>query len=114
MPWIFSRIESKIGLDSAKGVVCENGLTSSKLRARPTTAKSITLPMGDLGHVIESGIGARPEEMRKLDALGGLAGWKEAVTKISEAHAVAFKQTPFIFTAAKSIGGQNGWAPQFA
>ena len=70
--------------------------------------------MGDLGHVIESGIGARPEEMRKLDALGGLAGWKEAVTKISEAHAVAFKQTPFIFTAAKSIGGQNGWAPQFA
>ncbi len=59
------------------------------------------IAMGGLGRVIESGIGATPEDMNKLDALGGLAGWEEAVTKITEAHAAAFKQTPFIFTASK-------------
>src|SRR5207253_8987780 len=42
-----------------------------------------------------------PSDMNALDALGGLAGWETAVKTITEAHAAAFQQTPFIFTAAK-------------
>lgn len=59
------------------------------------------IAMGGLGRMIESGIGGTPDDMQKLDALGGLAGWEQAVTKITEVHAAAFKQTPFIFTASK-------------
>jgi hypothetical protein len=37
------------------------------------------IAMGGLGRVIESGIGARPDDIKALDALGGLAGWETAV-----------------------------------
>ena len=40
--------------------------------------------MGGLGRVIESGIGARPNDMKALDALGGLAGWRAAVKAIRD------------------------------
>ena len=59
------------------------------------------IAMGGLGRVIESGIGATPDDIRALDALGGLAGWEAAVKAITDAHAAAFLQTPFIFTASK-------------
>jgi hypothetical protein len=59
------------------------------------------IAMGGLGRVIESGIGATPSDMSALDAFGGLAGWEAAVKAITDAHAAAFLQTPFIFTAAK-------------
>ena len=68
------------------------------------------IAMGGLGRVIESGIAAKPNDMKALDALGGLAGWETAVKAITEAHAAAFQQTPFIFTAAKpyrSAGGRD-------
>ena len=59
------------------------------------------IAMGGLGRVIESGIGRRPSDMKALDALGGLSGWESAAKAITAAHAGAFRQTPFIFTAAK-------------
>ena len=59
------------------------------------------IAMGGLGRVIESGIAAKPADMSALDALGGLAGWEAAVKAITDAHAAAFLQTPFIFTASK-------------
>ena len=59
------------------------------------------ITMGGLGRVIESGIGRRPSDMKALDALGGLNGWESAAKAITAAHAGAFQQTPFIFTAAK-------------
>jgi hypothetical protein len=66
------------------------------------------IAMGGLGRVIESGIGARPNDMKALDALGGLAGWETAVKAITDAHAAAFLQTPFIFTAAKPYRSPAG------
>lgn len=66
------------------------------------------IAMGGLGRVIESGIGARPNDMEALDALGGLAGWESAVKAITDAHAAAFLQTPFIFTAAKPYRSPAG------
>jgi hypothetical protein len=66
------------------------------------------IAMGGLGRVIESGIGARPNDMAALDALGGLAGWETAVKAITDAHAAAFLQTPFIFTAAKPYRSPAG------
>ena len=57
--------------------------------------------MGGLGQTFESTIGNTGEDMSALDALGGLAGWEAAVTAITDAHAAAFAQTPFIFTAGK-------------
>jgi hypothetical protein len=57
--------------------------------------------MVDLGRLIESGVGPRPKDMKALDALSGPAGWETAVKAITDAHAAAFRQTPFIFTAAK-------------
>ena len=64
--------------------------------------------MGGLGRVIESGIGRRPSDMQALDALGGLAGWESAAKAITEAHAMAFQRTPFIFTAAKPYNKPAG------
>ena len=46
--------------------------------------------------------------MKALDALGGLGGWEPAVKAITEAHAAAFHQTPFIFTAAKPYNSPAG------
>ena len=66
------------------------------------------IAMGGLGRVIESGIGGRPNDMKALDALGGLAGWETAVKAITDAHAAAFLQTPFIFTAAKPYRSPAG------
>jgi len=59
------------------------------------------IAMGGLGRVIESGIGATSSDQATLDALGGLRGWEAAAKTITEAHAAAFQQTPFIFTAAR-------------
>jgi hypothetical protein len=66
------------------------------------------IAMGGLGRVIESGIGAKPNDMEALDALGGLAGWETAVKAITDAHAEAFLKTPFIFTAAKPYRSPAG------
>jgi hypothetical protein len=66
------------------------------------------IAMGGLGRVIESGIGRTPSDMNALDALGGLRGWETAVKAITEAHAAAFHQTPFIFTAAKPYNSPAG------
>ena len=66
------------------------------------------IAMGGLGRVIESGIGRKPSDMATLDALGGLAGWESAVKAITAAHAAAFQQTPFIFTAAKPYRSPEG------
>jgi hypothetical protein len=66
------------------------------------------IAMGGLGRVIESGIGARPDDMKALDALGGLVGWETAVKAITDAHAAAFLQTPFIFTALKPYRSHAG------
>jgi hypothetical protein len=66
------------------------------------------IAMGGLGRVIESGIGATPGDISALDALGGLGGWEAAVKAITDAHAEAFHQTPFIFTAAKPYRSPAG------
>jgi len=66
------------------------------------------IAMGGLGRVIESGIGRSPSDMQALDALGGLRGWESAVKAITEAHAAALHQTPFIFTAAKPYNAPEG------
>ena len=64
--------------------------------------------MGGLSRVIESGIGRKPSEMKALDALGGLRSWETAVKAITEAHAAAFHEAPFIFTAAKPYRSPAG------
>ena len=66
------------------------------------------IAMGGLGRVIESGIARKPGDMAILDALGGLSGWESAVKAITEAHAAAFQQTPFIFTASKPYRSPEG------
>jgi hypothetical protein len=68
------------------------------------------IAMGGLGRVIESGIARKPSDMAALDALGGLGGWESAVKAITAAHAAAFQQTPFIFTAAKPYRSPEGQA----
>ena len=59
------------------------------------------IAMGGLGRIIERGIARRPSDMKALDALGGLDGWQSAAKAITAAHASAFQQSPFIFTAMK-------------
>lgn len=66
------------------------------------------IAMGGLGRIIESGIARRPSDMATLDALGGLSGWESAVKTITAAHAAAFQQTPFIFTASKPYQSAAG------
>jgi hypothetical protein len=68
------------------------------------------IAMGGLGKVLESGIAKMPSDMALLDTLGGLGGWESAVKTITAAHAAAFQQTPFIFTAAKPYRSPEGQA----
>lgn len=64
--------------------------------------------MGGLGIVIEGYVGKSSKEISQLDANGGLPAYVTGAKKLIDVYAAAFKQTPFIYTAAKPYSASGG------
>ncbi len=64
--------------------------------------------MGGLGIVIEGYIGKTTQEISQLNAAGGLPAYVTGAKNLIDAYAAAFKQTPFIYTAAKPYSQSGG------
>jgi hypothetical protein len=61
--------------------------------------------IGGLGFSIESVFVKTPEDIAKLQSLGGAARWLEGAEKIVDLYAAAFPHTPFIYAMAPPIKG---------
>jgi len=61
--------------------------------------------IGGLGFSIESVYAKSPDDIAKLNALGGAARWLEGAKKIVDLYAAAFPTTPFIYAMAPPIKG---------
>jgi hypothetical protein len=61
--------------------------------------------IGGLGFSIESVYVKTPEDIAKLQSLGGAAQWLAGAEKIVDLYAAAFPHTPFIYAMAPPIKG---------
>ncbi|CAN5500850.1 hypothetical protein BH20VER3_BH20VER3_11490 [soil metagenome] len=64
--------------------------------------------MGGLGIIMEGYIAKTSKEISQLDAAGGLPAYVTGAKKLIDVYAAAFKQTPFIYTAAKPYAQSGG------
>lgn len=64
--------------------------------------------MGGLGIIMEGYIAKTSKEISQLNANGGLPAYVAGAKKLIDVYAAAFKQTPFIYTAAKPYAASGG------